>query len=362
MVEPQDGSSLNLENYAPSIESKIIALKRGGSVKNLNELEIIYGEAKSLLFQYESAIKKCDRFAELCPELPVASHKQTFNNLLVTLHRATLEARSRLLNMRVSKAREQLFWRSPSSTAVDGNNAAEASKSIIEEPAEALATEITLSLKNMSQTIQDEILRSEASFTVLERSSKRLAATADTYVIFGGVINTSLRMIKNLWRRESNDRLMIGLALLGYFLALFYIASQRLWFPWIGRLLSGIWQIFNRLFLWSSSSNDNSFKASEILGAGGGVAVPPSTVITITKEIYKAITIPTEIIPAIELSTTTSNNSLVALTNATIISASEILTTLDNNSPTDEDHPQQSSILTQLETLGLVDEQLKDDL
>jgi hypothetical protein len=228
----QDDPSATLENYPPSIESKIAAMP---SCCSLPELENVYREAKNLLFEYESALERCARYSELCPELSVTHHRQTFSKLLTNLHKTILETRGILANRRVTSARERLLnSRKPEEMGRD--------------PADSMAQDISESLRSMSRTLQDELLRSEENYDVLVRSTKRLGTTTETYNAFGGVVTTSKRLIQNLWQRERTDRWMIFMALGLYTVVLLYIASRRLWFPTfifplIGRLFAGSWAI-----------------------------------------------------------------------------------------------------------------------
>ena len=221
-----------LEDFAPSIESKISAIRTG--VNNLIELEVINREAKNLLSKYEIETEKCSQFCQLYPDLPIAQHRATYNRLIGELHSAMLQARAKL-----SKNR-----------SVDSGDFFRRRNMIISsDPAASLAQEISTSLKTLNSILQDEVLRGENSLEILQRSAKRMETTGELYHGFGGVLATSKRLIKGLWIRERTDRWMI-MAVLGLFYLVFtYVVMERLWLgklivPFINRLVRWIWNVF----------------------------------------------------------------------------------------------------------------------
>lgn len=163
-------------------------------------------------------------------------HACLTRSLVSRLHAAALQRRAELLKTQVTTARQELLRRQ---SAPDERHAA--------PPADALAREISDSLRQMSQSMQDEIARSEASYQLLQRSTRRLEATGETFGAFGAVVSESRRLIGRLWSRERTDRFLIGTALALYLLVLLYVASQRLWLPalllsWAAGVLGGVRQ------------------------------------------------------------------------------------------------------------------------
>jgi len=221
-----------LEDFAPSIESKISAIRTG--VSDLIELEAINRETKNLLSRYEVETEKCGQFCQLYPDLPIAQHRATYNRLVGELHSAMLQARAKLSKSRSANAGELVRKRN----IIIGN-----------DPAASLAQEISTSLRAMNSTLQDEVLRGENSLEILQRSAKRMEATGGLYHGFDSVLSTSKRLIKGLWTRERTDRWMI-MAVLGlFYLVLVYIAMERLWLgklvrPFITRLVRWTWSAF----------------------------------------------------------------------------------------------------------------------
>ncbi|PJF19405.1 hypothetical protein PSACC_00757 [Paramicrosporidium saccamoebae] len=218
----------SLETLSQNIRGKIELIKSG--VKSTFELEVIHRETKRMLANYDSAITRCTGYTALCPDLDISSHRTTYERLFSSEHQAVISARSALTAQ--PSARSQLVRRIAAPV----------------QPADSLAQDITDSLCTLTQTMQDELLRSEASFEIMARSTKRMQATAETYTVFGGVLTTSKRMIANLWRREKTDRMLIMAAVGMYSLVLLYIAGKRLWFPrfifpWIYRCVAFVFRL-----------------------------------------------------------------------------------------------------------------------
>lgn len=229
--ESIDALTTSLDSFEEAIRRKIQAI--GECIQGLPELEILHKEAKKLLFDYDSAINKCVRYSEFCPEVTIGSHREVFNRLLASEHRAVLEARAKLLSMPATMAREQLIRRTTTTVV---------------PPVDSLAQDISDSLRDLSRKMQDEIIRSEGSFDVMKQSARRMRGVVEQYGMFGGVLTTSKKMIGNLWRRERSDRTMIMVALAFYFLVILYIAGKRLWFakiilPWIYRFIGLFWRV-----------------------------------------------------------------------------------------------------------------------
>ena len=247
---------LNLDEYGPSIESKVEAIKSG--VKNQPELEVVYREAQRLLSNYEIALEKCARYAELYPELQLGTHRATFDALLRKVHSATLEKRA-VLSKLSSKGPDRggLLRRDVAATE-------------LRSPTDTLAQDITHSLNQMTRTLRDELLRSETSAQILQDSTKRMAATGDMFGALGGVLGTSKRLIGQLWRRERSERWLVMAALTVYLGVLGYIVCRRLWLPlslfsglrrMLVLLFQGLWALFLaivRLTVYRSKGISNS--------------------------------------------------------------------------------------------------------
>lgn len=282
----------SLDDYEPSIQSKIEAL-RSGLASSHAEVESISREARQLLSQYGREVERCARFVHLYPELPISQHCRTRECLVEALHAAILEARAIIGRRATSFSAAPsngapLTAGSPSSplaVLTDKRDLVRHTTAI--DPTAALAQEITDTLRSMSVTLQEEVLRSETSYDIMQRSSKRMQATSEVYRSFGGLLGVTKRLVSGLWRRERTDRWMILAALILFYSVLFYVALRRLW---VGKLLMPTLRFFLstiRSILWGipsllslslsvlkgKGSPSNLTPSSSTDGGGGGVGL-----------------------------------------------------------------------------------------
>lgn len=248
---------VNLENFETSISSKIVAIH---GVKNSLELEAMHQEVKQLLSKYELDIRRAQRIMMVLPHesINLDFHKQCHRQLLEELHQAIATVRPTLplsIGLRSGQS-QQLIRRRPQAN---------------EDPANSLAQDISDTLRNLSGTLHDEVLRSESSYAILQRSSKRLTMTTETYKTMGGLLGISRRLIAGLWNRERMDRWLILATLALFYVIVTYIVIQRmgmLWWVWRGvRLIfSGVWSMFalvlSLFFRSKSTSNPISMAVS----------------------------------------------------------------------------------------------------
>lgn len=240
----------SLEDFELCIEAKLGVLRDAASRSSvaMPEVEGARRDAGRLLSEYESAIEKAWRLRHLqgTDDATLSQHEANHRRLLGALHQCILEARA-AANRPVSR-RAELLRRRAVPSGGEGARTGTAGAT----PADSLAQDISDSLREMASTMQEELLRSETSYSILQASSKRMAATGAQYQSLGGVLGSSARLIRELWRRERSDRWLIFVALAIYGLVLLYIASRRLWLlslllPAAKGAAGGVWAVWTLL-------------------------------------------------------------------------------------------------------------------
>lgn len=273
----------SLDDYEPSIQSKIEALHSGLATSHA-EVESISREARHLLSQYGREVERCARFVHLYPELPISQHRRTRECLVEALHAAILEARAAIGRRAIGSSGPPS--KGPASSPLvlaDASNSVRPTTAI--DPTAALAQEITDTLRSMSATLQEEVLRSETSYDIMQRSSKRMQATSEMYRSFGGLLGVTKRLIAGLWRRERTDRWMILAALTLFYSVLFYVALRRLWvgkllmptlrflLSTVGSMIRSIPSLLSLLFLSIRGGGKSVTNLTSSFSNGGGIGV-----------------------------------------------------------------------------------------
>lgn len=207
-----------LNDYKEGITLKINAIKT--AVKDQEELERVFTETKSMLAAYEQLLLQYTHYAPLTEDIVgveevSGEHRNHIAGLTSLLHRAVMARRRELPKLSL---RDALF-----------SGLKQSNKYGPKGTTQSMGEGISKDLRAMAQSLQEEILRSETSYQLLDRSSRRLKTTNDTFLSLTPLISTSGRLIRGLWRRERNDQFWIMAAIGLYSLIVVYILGRRLW-------------------------------------------------------------------------------------------------------------------------------------
>lgn len=214
-----DFSVEGLEEFYEGASIKITAIN---SALTPEELDRVYRECRTMLNNYDQAIHRYTQYASLSEDPDTVAqisgeHRQKHTDLVARLHRTVLQRKSELPKV---NAREALFA---------GLQSADSKTNVPKGTADTMGEDISRDLRGMAQTLQEEILRSETSYQIMERSSKRLRNTNESYLALAPILLNSSKLIKNLWQREKSDKFWIISVLIFYAMVVCYILARRLW-------------------------------------------------------------------------------------------------------------------------------------
>ena len=86
----------------------------------------------------------------------------------------------------------------------------------------------TASLRRTREVLAQEVQRVASVAQVLDEDAAKIDSTKDEYGAYSRTVGTSKGMLKEMQRRETKDKLLVGLAALFFFACAVYVVGKRL--------------------------------------------------------------------------------------------------------------------------------------